>query len=113
MKLNYKTHKGTSDKETLASIIKDKEKRMAKKFVDGIPVIEIKARPGQDDWGDEKVAFFDLHNCFDVFSAQTLSNPMSDEAVRARFDEIWESGEAATIDEFIDGAGSELEEVEL
>ena len=87
--------------------IHDGEARLRKIFIDGYPVIGFKARPGQDDWGCENIAFFDLYNCWDIFSARTLSDRMSNEAVERRFDEIWHSGELVTIDTFTDEADEE------
>lgn len=70
---------------------------MARKFDEfGVRVIEMRARTS-DDW-DKEIEDFDLQNCYDIFSR--IQNGMSRGLVEKRFDELWESGEIVTVDEF-------------
>ena len=73
---------------------------MSKKFLEGIPVIEMRARVS-DNW-DKEVEDFDLGNCYDIFSR--VQDGMSRGLVEARFDELWRSGEIVTVDGFREGA---------
>lgn len=70
---------------------------MARKFDEhGVAVIEMRARTS-DDW-DKEIEDFDLQNCYDIFSR--VQDGMSRGLVEKRFDELWESGEIVTVDEF-------------
>ncbi|NCC91124.1 MAG: hypothetical protein EOM01_12340 [Spirochaetia bacterium] len=73
---------------------------MAKKFLNDVAVIELKARTS-DDW-EHDVEAFDLGSCLDLFAR--CEGGMSYEAVEARFDELWRSGEIVTVDGFKKGA---------
>lgn len=72
---------------------------MARKFDEfGVAVIEMRARTS-DNW--EKVIMdFDLQNLYDIFG-RCMGKKMSFEMIEARFNELWESGEIVTVDEFV------------
>lgn len=69
---------------------------MAKKFDEsGIAVIEINR--------DGAIEQYDLNNCYDLFG-RSLEPTMTFEAIEARFDELWHSGEVVTFGQFEKGA---------
>ena len=69
---------------------------MAKKFNEsGIAVIEMN--------NDGTIEQYELGNCQDIFG-RSLEPTMTFEAIEARFDELWHSGEVVTLEWFEKGA---------
>ena len=65
---------------------------MTKKFNEsGIAVIEMD--------NDGTIEQYDLNNCYDLFG-RSLEPTMTFEAIEARFDELWHSGEVVKLHKF-------------
>ena len=68
---------------------------MAKKFNEsGIAIIEMRIGLALES--------FDLDNCKDVFG-RCLGEQMDFQAIEDRFNELWQSSEVVTVDEFKEG----------
>jgi len=65
---------------------------MKKKFNEsGIAVIELD--------NDGTIEQYDLNNCYDIFG-RCIGPTMTFAEIESRFDELWQSGEVVTIEQF-------------